>query len=122
MGIRKKVESVIYEREPATSKWLLAGLSGAASLYGILTRIRKTAYKNKVFPTMQLPCYVISVGNITLGGTGKTPMTIYLARLIRSLGYRVAILSRGYGGSAMARGGVVSDGHAHSDGRAGMRG
>ena len=76
MGIRKKVESVIHGREPATSKWLLAGLSGAASLYGILTRLRKTAYKNQVFPTMQLPCYVISVGNITLGGTGKTPMTI----------------------------------------------
>ena len=111
MGIRKKVESVIHGRVPAASKWLLAGLSGAASLYGILTRLRKTAYKNQVFPTMQLPCYVISVGNITLGGTGKTPMTIYLARLMRSLGYRVAILSRGYGGSAMARGGVVSDGH-----------
>ena len=110
MGIRKKVESIIYEREPATSKWLLAGLSGAASVYGILTRLRKTAYEHHLFSTLRLPCYVISVGNITLGGTGKTPMTIYLARLIHSLGYRVAILSRGYGGSAMARGGVVSDG------------
>jgi tetraacyldisaccharide 4'-kinase len=53
---------------------------------------------------------VISVGNITAGGTGKTPMTIYLARRIHQMGYRAAVISRGYRGRAEKSGGIVSDG------------
>jgi len=53
---------------------------------------------------------VVSIGNITSGGTGKTPMTLYVANRLRSLGYRIAILSRGYKGGAEKKGGIVSDG------------
>jgi len=53
---------------------------------------------------------VISIGNLTVGGTGKTPMTIHLARMIRRLGYHVGVISRGYRGSAEKIGGVVCDG------------
>jgi len=71
---------------------------------------RAMFYNREIFSGKRLPCAVISVGNMTLGGTGKTPMVIYLAEKIRDMGYRVAILSRGYGGSLQKQGGVVSDG------------
>ncbi len=48
----------------------------------------------------RLPCRVISVGNLTVGGTGKTPLAMWLARWCRDQGWPVAILSRGYGGQA----------------------
>ena len=52
---------------------------------------------------------VISIGNLTLGGTGKTPMTVYVAELLQRLGYRPAVVSRGYKGRSEKIGGVVSD-------------
>jgi tetraacyldisaccharide 4'-kinase len=58
----------------------------------------------------QLACPVISIGNITTGGTGKTPMTRHVARQLQKRGWRPAIISRGYGGDFERRGGVVSDG------------
>ncbi|MCS6775504.1 MAG: tetraacyldisaccharide 4'-kinase [Chloroherpetonaceae bacterium] len=59
-----------------------------------------------------LPCPVISIGNITAGGTGKTPMTQMLCRLLTAAGYRVAVLIRGYSGEREHDGAVVSDGRA----------
>ncbi|MCB1201054.1 MAG: tetraacyldisaccharide 4'-kinase [Leptospiraceae bacterium] len=53
---------------------------------------------------------VVSIGNITTGGTGKTPAAIYFARLLQSESYKIGVLSRGYGGTAMKEGGVLSDG------------
>jgi tetraacyldisaccharide 4'-kinase len=59
---------------------------------------------------LQLPCRVISIGNLTTGGTGKTPMTQALCRMLVQEGRRVAILSRGYGGQLERGCAVVSDG------------
>jgi len=53
---------------------------------------------------------VISVGNLTVGGTGKTPMTIYVTQIVKHLGYKVAVVSRGYKGNAEKIRGIVSDG------------
>jgi len=53
---------------------------------------------------------VLSLGNLTTGGTGKTPAAIYFARLLQQLGYQVAILTRGYGGEVYKEGAVLSDG------------
>ncbi|MFC1811253.1 tetraacyldisaccharide 4'-kinase [Thermodesulfobacteriota bacterium] len=81
-------------------------------LYGYIVRWRESLYQKKIFRSKRLPCKVISVGNLTVGGTGKTPMTIHLARLIQNLGYKTAVISRGYKGKAERTGGIVSDGQS----------
>ncbi len=78
--------------------------------YGNVVRLREIFYQNQILSVKRLPCIVISIGNLTVGGTGKTPMTIYVARLVKRLGYKVAILSRGYRGLSEKTGGIVSDG------------
>ena len=65
-------------------------------LYGLGIRIRNLIYYLGWMPCKSLPCTVISIGNLTVGGTGKTPATLWLARELENRGYRVAILSRGY--------------------------
>lgn len=77
--------------------------SGAVSL-------RNTFYDRQIIRQKRLPCPVISVGNITVGGTGKTPTVIVVAALLKQGGYHPAILSRGYGGKSKAPVNVVSDG------------
>jgi lipopolysaccharide heptosyltransferase II/tetraacyldisaccharide 4'-kinase len=80
-----------------------------ATLYGLGARARRRLYEGGICAARRLPAPVVSIGNLTVGGTGKTPLTLYLARLFQGAGYKVAILSRGYGGR---RRGVtcVSDG------------
>jgi tetraacyldisaccharide 4'-kinase len=72
--------------------------------------VRARWYKIGIFASKNLPCKVISIGNIVAGGTGKTPTTIGMANQIRGLGYRVVVISRGYGGKLEKKGGIVSDG------------
>jgi len=60
---------------------------------------RNLFYNIGIFVSHNLPCKVISIGNITTGGTGKTPAVIYFAKLLTKHGQRVAVLSRGYGRS-----------------------
>ena len=94
---------------PFALNLLLTLLSKA---YGTGVRLRRNAYASGFLKQKKLPCTVISIGNLTTGGTGKTPMTIYVAEQVRRLGYRVAVLSRGYKGAAEKSGGIVSDGNA----------
>jgi tetraacyldisaccharide 4'-kinase len=79
-------------------------------IYGAVIWGRQMLYRRGLFKTRQLPCKVISVGNITLGGTGKTPLVIALAGELLKRGITVGILSRGYKGTREGHGGVVSDG------------
>lgn len=78
-------------------------------LYGIGVRLRLFLYYIGIFKTKRLNCKVISIGNITVGGSGKTPMAIFLAEKLREKGKKVVILSRGYKGKIKDIG-VVSDG------------
>lgn len=64
-------------------------------IYGLIVWIRNSLYDNGIFKSTQFSMPVISVGNITVGGTGKTPHTEYLAELLKKE-FKVAILSRGY--------------------------
>jgi len=81
---------------PPILRWLLWPLS---LVYGIAVRLRVWLYARGTFETKRLRTPVISVGNLTVGGTGKTPMVIWLAERFIAAGKRVAILSRGYRGS-----------------------
>ncbi len=73
--------------------WFLRCLSRA---YGAVVQLRLWLYDHGILHRYPLGCQVISVGNITAGGTGKTPMVEALARVLRQKGRRLAILSRGY--------------------------
>jgi len=84
-------------------------LMSLSLLYGFVIRLRTFLYDKGALKTRKLPCIVISIGNLTVGGTGKTPMTIYLSQLLRSFGFQAAVISRGYKGLAEKNGGVVSD-------------
>ena len=71
----------------------------ASLLYGQLSKLRAGLYVKGVLKQKRLGRPVISVGNLTVGGTGKTPMVLWLAERLLAEGHRVAILSRGYKGS-----------------------
>jgi len=79
-------------------------------VYGVLMLQRAWCYRSGVCKVRRLPRPVISVGNLTLGGTGKTPVTAWIARSLLGQGLRVAVLSRGYGGTLEGQVAVVSDG------------
>jgi tetraacyldisaccharide 4'-kinase len=85
-------------------------LYGCSRVYARIVETRVRRLLNHGGGIQQLPRPVVSVGNLTTGGTGKTPMTAYLASLIQSWGLKPVILSRGYGGSAEGRGVIVSTG------------
>ena len=82
--------------EDARFGWLLLPLSG---LYWLITMGRGFLYRCGILKTHHVPVPVIVVGNITAGGTGKTPTVIWLARELRGHGLSPGIVSRGYGGS-----------------------
>jgi tetraacyldisaccharide 4'-kinase len=78
--------------------------------YGGIQKLRGVLYGKNILKPRRLPCKVVSIGNIAVGGTGKTPMTIYVANRIKALGYAVAVVSRGYKGEAEKKEALVSDG------------
>jgi tetraacyldisaccharide 4'-kinase len=79
-------------------------------LYSRLMVLRARLYLCGRLKRHRLPVPVISVGNLTLGGTGKTPLVIFLAKFSQKLGLRPVVISRGYQGSAAGRVNVVSGG------------
>ncbi|OQW30821.1 MAG: hypothetical protein A4E19_08710 [Nitrospira sp. SG-bin1] len=86
------------------------GLYWVAGLYGLIVRLRLWCYRQGWFTTTRLPCCVVSVGNLTVGGTGKTPVVIFLTQRLLAQGRRVAILSRGYKRTSKVPYLLVSDG------------
>lgn len=91
------IHRVWYEN--ARSGWVLLPLSG---LYWLITTSRRLLYRAGVLRVRHASVPVIVVGNITAGGTGKTPTVIWLARELRARGFSPGIVSRGYGGSKSA--------------------
>jgi tetraacyldisaccharide 4'-kinase len=92
MGIGRGLTSLWY----GESAWpaLLAPL---AAVYGALVRARRSAYAASWLRAEHAGARVVIVGNLTVGGTGKTPLTIWLAQRLTGAGLRVGIVSRGYG-------------------------
>jgi tetraacyldisaccharide 4'-kinase len=79
-------------------------------LYSGIMKIRESLYLKGIKKRYKLNVPVISVGNLTMGGTGKTPVVALLASLLLKKGFKPAIISRGYGGAAGNKVNVVSDG------------
>ncbi|MBJ6801696.1 tetraacyldisaccharide 4'-kinase [Geomonas propionica] len=91
-------------------KTLLGLLRLASRPYAGVLRLRAVGYRLGLIPSHRLQRPVISVGNLVLGGTGKTPTVAWLAARLMRQGKRVCVLSRGYGGSAEGEIRIVSDG------------
>jgi tetraacyldisaccharide 4'-kinase len=89
----------IWYKDLVIGTWLMP----LGFFFSDIARFRKFLYRIGVFKTQKLAVPVIVVGNITVGGTGKTPLVIALAKLLTEKGYKVGIISRGYGGDAVPR-------------------
>lgn len=77
--------------------WLLLPVSW---LYGFITMVRRQAYKVGLFSSYRAPVAVMVIGNITVGGSGKTPLIIALVTHLQKQGIKVGVISRGYGGDS----------------------
>lgn len=98
------------EKKGLVASIVLAALRILSFVYGFGVRLKLSMYKHGILQQHKLSCFVISLGNITVGGTGKTPTAQRLATIIRDLGYRVVILNRGYRSVWKGDVGLVSDG------------
>jgi len=84
---------------PTTMRWALWPFAVA---FNGVTRLRAALYRSGLLPVKHLDGTVISVGNLTAGGTGKTPMVLWIAEKLAAEGYQPAILTRGYKGGVQA--------------------
>lgn len=98
------------KRQGTADRLFLCFLAILSGPYALLLRLRAIAYGAGLLRSYRLPRPVIAVGNLTVGGTGKTPAVAMLAKYFIARGKRVAVLSRGYGGTLSGKGGIVSDG------------
>ena len=95
--IEQKLLRVISKETRGRRAAFLRGFLKMLSwLFGSLVQIRLLLYKHRIIRASTLGCQVISVGNVTVGGTGKTPIVETFARSLQQKGRKVAILSRGY--------------------------
>lgn len=102
---------LVHGEKPGFLGTLLLGLLRIFSvIYGFGVRIKLGMYNCGIRKKHKLDCTVISLGNITVGGTGKTPTAQQLASVIRDMGYKVVILNRGYRAGWKGDIGLVSDG------------
>ena len=77
--------------------------------FGAVAALRRLLYRSGLLRATQLPVPVVVIGNISVGGTGKTPLTIWLAHWLSERGWHPGIVSRGYGGSSVAPHRVAAD-------------
>ncbi|MEX1110503.1 MAG: tetraacyldisaccharide 4'-kinase [Chthoniobacterales bacterium] len=93
---RYAVDVILERREGGRANALKFVLGGFARLYERAVQTRLGLYRRRLLRAQELGCPVVSIGNLTVGGTGKTPVAEMLARELQIRGRRVAILSRGY--------------------------
>ena len=104
-------KAIVEGQAGSLARWALGPLLTTLSYpYDWAHQLRLQAYHLRWTEAKRLPCRVISIGNLTLGGTGKTPIVKVVASLLRREGKRVCVLSRGYGGRSQSAITVVSDG------------
>ena len=95
MSIQSWLNKIWYGGTPPP--WWLMPLSG---IYGAVSRLRHAAYSKQLRRAAPLTCPVIVIGNLSVGGTGKTPLVCWLTVRLAELGFRPGVVTRGYGGSS----------------------
>lgn len=93
---RYAVDVILERREGGRADALKCILGGFSALYRRIVQARLALFRKRILRAQELGCTVVSIGNLTVGGTGKTPVAEMLARELQARGRRVAILSRGY--------------------------
>lgn len=93
---RYAVDVILERREGGRANALKFALGGLSKIYARAVQTRLALYRRRLLRAQELGCPVVSIGNLTVGGTGKTPVAEMLARALQQRGRRVAILSRGY--------------------------
>ena len=97
MSLSESLQQRWYQDRPPPW-WTLP----VAALYRAVTGARRALYEHRLKRSERLPVPVIVVGNLTVGGAGKTPLVIALVEALRERGFKPGVASRGYGGSAQA--------------------
>jgi tetraacyldisaccharide 4'-kinase len=100
VSVAEFVRERAWKRDGAAGRLAALGLRPLSWLFRGAVGLRNFAYWSGLAPTRRAAIPVVSVGNLTVGGTGKTPFALWLARRLQARGARVALVSRGYGGSA----------------------
>jgi tetraacyldisaccharide 4'-kinase len=95
VSVDGQLQQVWYRRKPL---WLFLLLVPLSLLFAAIVWLRRAAYRRGLFSAVRMSQPVIVIGNITVGGTGKTPFVIWLAQWLQAKGWRVGIVLRGYGG------------------------
>ncbi len=112
MSIGERLIECWYGERAATHGLRCLGLLPISWLYGLGVALRRALYVHGWLSVTRLPVPVVVVGNVTVGGTGKTPLVIWLAQRLRAAGYHPGVISRGYGGKAEAPREVLPDSDA----------
>ena len=109
LNIKTEITKIHYNKD--AKGMLVRTLEFASLFYGIGSGLKNYLYDKKILKPKKVDAYVISVGNITTGGVGKTPVVSEIAKYLIEKGEKVAIVSRGYGGKLQNKTpNVISDG------------
>jgi tetraacyldisaccharide 4'-kinase len=110
-ALARKIERTMNgeSKRPFTS-FFEALLYALSCVYGGIAGLRVVLYRRGILKTRRLPCKVVSIGNLTVGGTGKTPMTVHVVEVLKRFGFKTAVITRGYKGEKEGKGAIVSDG------------
>lgn len=96
MKIKTEITKIHYQRNPEGKLFQI--LKFCSYFYGFGSRLKNFLYDKKIIKPKKVNAFVISVGNMTTGGVGKTPLVAEIAKYLVDCGQKVAIVSRGYGG------------------------
>ena len=95
--VEQYILDVIFDRRHDFGARLTSAvLFGLSRIFQVIVQCRLWLWRHRIFRDHTLGCQVVSIGNLTVGGTGKTPVVEIFARALQQAGRRVAILSRGY--------------------------
>ena len=109
MNLKTEITNIHYNKN--ASGLLVRFLEFCSIFYGIGSGLKNQLYDRRILKPKEVQAYVISVGNITTGGVGKTPVVSEIAKYLIAKGEKVAIISRGYGGKLSNKNiNIISDG------------